>query len=308
LFREKIPARQLSAWLFTAIVPVGLQLMSDSFWGWGGIGGIFGFVLSWMIWHNPREIGKAESIILLIYVWVLLGELLDCTAQSWPVGKSDPAVPLILVVLAAWSGHKGPAAAARVGTVLFWVVLGLYLAVFAAGAQDMQIRWLVPHWNTPDELGILSLLLPCAAAGLLQNPASPGKKGWLTVLYLVAGAMITAGVLSPAQTTEMSNAFYELSRSLNFLGVARRFEALICAGTTVGWFALLSLLLTLCGTYFQNIFSGGGRTGVWLSAVGGTVLKLCGLHINPMLLLMMGAVFWVAMPLLAQGLGKIKKS
>ena len=66
--------------------------------------------------------------------------------------------------------------------------------------------------------------------------------------------------------------------------------------------------LTLCGSYAQKVFPGRGRAGVWAAAGAAAVWKLCGLHINPIYLLLAGTVFWVVVPLLAQGLGKIKKS
>lgn len=264
--------------------------------------------MAWCLWQSSGEKTKGESVLSYIYVTVLIGELLHRTAQSWPAGNSDPAVPLILLVLAAWSAWKGPSAAARVGAVLFWAVLGLYLAVFAAGIKDVRLSWLEPQWNAPDLLGISVLLIPCAGAELLKKRGGPGSVGWLSAAFLLVGAALTVGILSPKQACENTNAFYEMSRSLNLLGVARRFEALTCAGTTVGWFALLSLLLTLCGVYAQKTIPGAGKGGMWLSVTVAAAWKLCGLHIKPVFLLFTGAIFWVIVPLLTQGLGKIKKS
>lgn len=307
MYREKLSGRQLSAWLFAAIVPVGLQIL-DGGWVWTLCFGSLGLVLAWLQWRRPRKPGKTESVILILYVTILMGQLLHYTAQSWPVGNSDPAVPLILLALAAWSAQKGPAAAARVGAVLFWVVLGIYLVVFVAGVKEVKMEWLIPEADMVSPLALELFLLPCAATALLHERATPGKKVALTVAFLVAGTLIAVGVLSPTMTAELPNAFYEMSRSLDLLGVAQRFEAMICAGATVGWFAVLSMLLTLCGTYTKKIFSEQGRVGVWLAAVGAAGWKLCGLHIMPLYLLLAGAVFWVIIPLLAQGLGKEKKS
>lgn len=258
-------------------------------------------------WRRPGTPGKWECTILIIYVTILLGQLLHHTAQSWPVGNSDPAVPLILLVLAARSAQKGPCAAARVGAVLFWVALGLYLAVFAAGVKDVKPEWLLPTMKMPSMLPLVLFLLPSATTALLTERATPGKKGVLTIGFVVAGMAITSGVLSPRMAGELPNAFYEMSRSLDLMGVARRFEATICAGATVGWFALFSVLLTLCGSYFEKMAQGKGRAGVWLTVVGAAGWKLCGLHINPMHVLLAGAVFWVGKPLLTQGLDREKK-
>lgn len=308
MFRERIQARQLSAWLFTAMVPVAIQLLGGESWAMVVVAGIVGMALVCILWQCPRRPSKIECIFLFIYVVVLMGELLQRTSQSWPVGKSDPAVPLILLALAGWSAFKGLSDAARVGAVLFWVVVVLYLAVFAAGVKDVKLSWLEPQWRIPDELGLAVLLLPAATGVLLKEKGTPGKKGWMLVAFVFIGVLITSGVLSQMIAKETTNAFYEMSRSLDLLGVARRFEALICAGTTVGWFALLSLLLSLCSSYVQSLFGGWDRSGVLLATVAAAGWKLCGLHIKPVFLLLTGAVFWVIIPILTQGLGKIKKS
>ena len=233
--------------------------------------------------------------------------MLSYTGQSWPEGDST-AVPLILLALAAWSAQKGPSAAARVGAVLFWFVLIMYLTVFGAGVKDINLPWLKSRWNLPDALGFTVLLLPSASVCLLGTGRKGNGRMVLTVVFTVVAAVITLGVLSPDVAGETSNAFYEMSRSINLLGVARRFEALISAAMTVGWFALISLLLTLCGVLAQNFLAGWGKTGVWLGAVAAACVKLCELHISPWILLLAGAVFWVAMPIVTQGLGKRKKS
>ena len=308
MFREKIPARQLSAWLFAAMVPVALQLLGGASWLWVGVCGLTSLAVTQMLWRAPEDRAKWESAILFIYVVILLGELLCVTAQSWPVGNSDPAVPLILLVLAAWSARKGPAAAARVGAVLFWVVLGLYLAVFVTGGKDIKLMWLKPSSTAPDALGLTVLLLPWAGTSLMRSPGAPGRHGWLTFGFVLMGTIITCGVLSPWIAERTTNAFYEMSRSLDLLGVARRFEALICAGATVGWFGTFSLLLTLCGGYTEKIFPGRSRGAVWIAAGAAVLWRLCGLHIEPIFLLIAGAIFWGLLPLLTQGLGKIKKS
>jgi hypothetical protein len=307
LFREKIPAQQLSAWLFAALVPVALQILGGG-WIWALCIGGFAMALAYIQWRKPREPGKLESAILLLYVTILTGQLLHHTAGSWPVGNSDPAVPLILLVLATWSAQKGPSAAARVGAVLFWAVLGLYAVVLVAGVKDIKMEWLIPELDATSPLALVLFLLPCACLALLREKGTPGKKGVFTVAFVVSGMIITSGVLSPGVAVDLPNAFYEMGRSLDLLGVARRFEALICAGATVGWFALLTVLLSLCGIYTEKIFSGKGREGVVLPAIGAALWKLCGLHIMPWYLLLAGAIFWVIIPFLAQGLGKEKKS
>lgn len=308
MFREKIPAAQLSAWLFAGMTPVLIQLLSGSSWVWLIVAGTASVVIALCVWRLSWEPTRWQAAILLLYNIIVIGSLLHHCDESWPVGNSYPAVPLIVLALAAWSAQKGPSAAARVGAVLFWVVLIMYLVVFGAGVKDVQLRWLKPEWNTPDALGLLVLMVPTVAASLLKPNSKGSVRLMLPAVFVVAAAMITVGVLSAPVAMRLDNPFYEMSRSISIAGVARRFEAVISAGMTVGWFALLSLLLSICGLCAQKFFEGLGRGGVWVGALLSGGWMLCGLHIPGWILLFSGALFWGAMPVLTQGLGIIKKS
>jgi hypothetical protein len=245
---------------------------------------------------------------VLVFNIIVLGTLLRECDESWPVGNSYPAVPLIVLTLAAWSAQKGLSAAARVGAVLFWFVLIMYLVVFGAGVKDVQLRWLEPRWEAPNALGLLVFLVPSAAAFLLREGEKWSARLTLPAIFAVAAAIITAGVMTATVTQRLEDAFYEMSRSISLGGVARRFEALISAGMTVGWFALISLLLSVCGQMVQYLFTSWGRAGVWVSALAAAGWMLCGLTILEWILLLGGALFWVIPPVFAQGLGRIKKS
>ena len=308
MFREKLPSRQLSAWLFAGMTPVLIQLLGGGSWLWTGLAGIVSVLAAGWVWRSKWEPKRWQCPLLLFYIIIVIGEMTHGSAESWPEGNSYPAVPLILLVLAAWSAQKGPSAAARVGTVLFWVVLIMYLVVFGAAVKDVELKWLQPHGRTPDPMGLLLLLTPAAAACLLRSGEKCGPRLTLPAIVALCAGLITAGVLSPAVADKTDGAFYEMSRSIYLMGSARRFEALISAGMTVGWFAMLSLYLTVCGTIFQSLFGRWGKAGLWICALAAAAWLLCGLHIPGWILLITGSVFWVALPVLTQGLEKIKKS
>lgn len=308
MFREKLPARQLSAWLFAGLTPVMIQLLSGIPWLWIGVAGILGNLAVYFVWRSGWEPKRWQCFLWIVYMIMVLGQLASHAAECWPQGEGGLAVPLILMALSAWSAQKGPSAAARVGAVLFWLVLIMYLAVFGAGAKDMRWEWLWPQWEIPHELGLLLFLLPAAAACLLRTEAAWEPRLILPSVFTLCASLITDGVLSSAVASKVDGAFYEMSRSINLMGVAQRFEAVISAGMTAGWFALLSMFLTVCGAMFQRLWGGSGKAGVWISALSAAIWMLCGLHISAWILLFGAAVFWVAMPLLTQGLEKIKKS
>jgi hypothetical protein len=307
LFHEKIPAPQLSAWLFTATVPVLIQLMGGQSWIWVGIAGVISVILTMLLWRRGWKVPKWQCLILYIYTVLLLSQLLPHAAQSWPTGDAT-AVPLILLALAVWSAQKGTSAAARTGAVLFWVVLILYLAVFGAGVRDVQWKWLRPQWDTPDLLGLAVFLVPMATASMLRSRGKTSPRLVLLPAFVLVSVLITAGVMSPTVANKMPNAFYEMSRSINLLGIAQRFEPLISAAMTVGWFAFFSLLLSLCGKYAQKIFAGKGKAGVWVAAIVAAAVRLCGLHISGLILLVCASLFWVGFPILTQGIELEKKS
>lgn len=308
MFHKKIPARQLSAWLFAAITPVLIKLSAGTSWLVLGITAIVCSLAAWCVWKWGSQIrNRWVSLLQCVFIIILIGNLVSESAGSWP-GDNYPAVPLILLALAAWSAQKGPSAAARVGTVLFWFVIIMYLVVFGAGVKDIQPKWLTPQWAGPDWNSVVLLLTPAVAAVLLKQDEKWGPRLLLPAAFLLGAAIIVAGVLSPDVAEKTENTFYEMSRSLNLLGVAKRFEAVISAGMTVGWFALLTLYLTICGRFLENAKKDMEKSGVWIGAVGAAAWMLFGMHISGEILAIIAAVFWVGIPILTQGIGAIKKS
>lgn len=309
MFRETIPARQLSAWLFAAMTPVLIQFLGGTPWLWVEIAGVVSIGAVWSVWRWGIGVQRRWlSLLQVVIIIIVLSQLAGESAQSWPVGNSYPAIPLFLLALAAWSAQKGPSAAARVGTVLFWAVLLIYLLVFGAGVKEIELEWLMPRWSEPNWMGLLLLLTPAVAVHLLRHDEKWGVRLMLPKIFALCAAAITAGVLSPIVAERTNNAFYEMSRSLNLLGVAKRFEAFISAGMTVGWFALMSLYLSICGKLSERLHAGWGRTGVWTASIVAAVLMLCDLHIKDWILLILVTIFWVLIPVLTQGIEQEKKS
>jgi hypothetical protein len=229
-------------------------------------------------------------------------------AESWPAAGTEDAVWLILLFLAAVSAGKGPLAASAVGAVLFWMVLILYSLLFVAGIRDIEIEWLKPQWITPQPLAMAVLLVAPGSCFLAEQSRKNRRTFRPAALMITAAAVLTVGIISPWVAMECADAFYEMSRSVSVTGVTRRLEPLTSGAMTVGWFALMNLLLTQCGILTEKLFGRGGKLGLWLAAAGAAVGSLCGLHISGWLLLGAGTVFWVFLPVLPQGLEPEKKS
>ena len=307
MYRNAVPSRQLATWLCTALIPVLLQLAADIGWFTAGITAIVCGAAVAAVW----KWGKAPNhpvfaCLQYIFIIVLLWNLLPHAALSWP-GDNYPAVPLILLALAAWSAHKGAAAAARVGCVLFWLVLLIYLAVLASGTSDIEVKWLRPEVSAAPWSAATLLLIPSAVLHLREEGSGWMPRLLLSGILLLAGTAITAGVLSPELADNMPDPFYTAVRSLNLLGIGQRFEAVLSAAMTAGWFAVLTALLSTAAAHAERIKTQWGKPGLWGTAGLAALGMLCKLHISWWIALILATVFWVVIPILTQGLVDEKK-
>lgn len=306
MFSEKIPSKQLGSWLFATLTPILIQFLSSTPWYWIVLFGVTSWVVTAMVVRfdtPPKWLRVAQAVFLII----LLGELLGCSADSWQTGNRYPAVPLLILGLATWSAQKGVEAAARVGCVLFWAVLLLYGVVLTAGVGEIEYNWFVFTEAPPNWQGILLLLTPVIAVTLQKKEKTPGKM-ILTVAFVLLASIVTAGVLSPMNATQTENAFYYMSRGLKLADVLSRFEAFLSAAMTAGWFGLCSLYLSVIASHAETIFQGCGRGVIIIAAIVTAGWMLCGLHISAVVLTIIASVFWVVLPILAQGIVKRKKS
>ena len=262
----------------------------------------------WLRWTFGAEpSGKVVSCFQWLLAVMVMIAACRYAQQSWP-GGAHTVIGIILLLLAFWSVQKGTSAAARVGSVLFWFVLILYLVLFGAALKDVRMEWLRPVKGDVNAFGCVLLLTPAAATVHLYNKEGIKPRLLLIGLFAIVSAVLTAGVLSPQVALHKDHAFYEMTRSLNLLGQARRFEAVLSAGMTAAWFALLSLYLSLCKHYSEMLHPEWGTRGTVAAAAIVVVVLLCDLHIPEILLLITGAIFWVLLPILTQGLDRKKKS
>lgn len=308
LYNRDLPHRQVTAWLSAALIPTVIQLTSGASWLSVLIACIVSLLCIWIRWAFGEEPkGKMATILQWAFLTVVLGMSCKASAQSWP-GGSATAVGIILLLLALWSVSKGISASASVGCVLFWFVLLLYMIILGAGVKDVQIEWLKPTKSDVDPFASVLLLTPAAGAIQLSKKETPKHRLLLIGVFCTIAAAVTSGVLSAQVAERKDYAFYEMTRSLNLLGQARRFEAVLSAAMTAGWFSLLSFYLAMCAKLAEKLRPGSGKVGSVAASLIAAVFVLFNLHIPELILLVLGAVFWVLLPLLTQGLVIIKKS
>ena len=300
MYRNVLAPKQLATWLCTALIPVVLQMCIRPHWALLLAVAVC-FLATALVWKWGR-VSRHPILCGLqyLYIIVLLSQLLPHAAASWP-GDNYPAVPLVLLILAAWSAQKGASAAARVGCVLFWLVLLFYLSLMGAAAEQVDPGNWAFSIGSIEPLPLVLLLLPCGAL-VLRKIENGTPRLWLIGVFLLLSCLITQGA-APELLKRTADPLYELSRGIRAFGIAQRFEALLSAAMTTGWFCLLTVLLSCAGAWGSR---NRGVIAVWVAAGGAGVLMLCNLHISWNLAAIMAAVFWVGIPLLTQGLDRRK--
>ena len=264
-------------------------------------------VLMWTVWRWGKFGGRVQAVLGLIFCIFALGGWIRQASYIWPGGNQYPAVPLVIMALAGWSAAKGPKASAAVGCVIFWVVLLVYLVTISTGVLAVEGQWLYWEGFKWDTSSFALSLLPCAAAMWKGRGGVPKRLLVIPALTICAG-VVTVGVLSPTLADVQVNSFLELSKCLTIFGRVRRFEAVVSAGMTLGWFCLATMLLNMCGELSVKLKFGIEKPFVFGSVLLSSVVMLWNLHISWVILGILGAVCWVLIPLLPQGIESEKKS
>lgn len=308
MYSDGISRKRLDAWTFAAVVPTAIQLLSGASW----LAVLLAVLLSLLcvllrVRWGTMPASRWYGMVLWGISSLLLGVLMQESIKCWPRSGHD-AVALILIILALWSALKGVEAASRVGCVLFCLFAVTYLILSAAGVKDMQIKWLKPIRTDVSGLGCVVLLTPALAAFHSDKKHPMTVKLPLIGLFCALAAIVTVGVLSPEIAANKEYAFYEMTRSLTLFGQARRFEAILSAVGTTGWFVLATLYLTICGRMAEGLNPKWGRKGIILAAAVAVVCVIFELDIPEIILLAFAAILWVLIPILTCGMGQIKKS
>lgn len=235
------------------------------------------------------------------WLWMLLviSEFLHWIMLYWPNYGNYHTAPLILLTLAGLSVTKGAEKSARAAGVLLWVIALLLGTILLSGIQEIEWKNLQPQWQMQTAYFIVVMLIPAMGVGLSRT-----KGKYAILLYSTLVSVITTGVMSVVLIEQMSAPFYEMSKSISFLGVGRRFEGLAAMGITIGYFALLAYLLTVTA----NAWEMGRRQkrSVWISALFSALVFLSGMRMNSRLLAIGTLVVWVVFPTI-QKIIKIKK-
>ncbi len=216
----------------------------------------------------PRVFGKALGrVILALYGgwfflyagFVLRGGAERLVAAAYPHSGPEPFF-LALLVLAFLASLGTVRGTARMGTVLWGLLLAVLVFLLLFALTDVDIENLFPLRDVRGG-DVLLGAVPAATAGgvaalftFLGGYADPPKHPMRAFLpmflcFVLAAAMLcftTVGTFGAELTTRLSYPFFTMLRDLTLLGAAQRFEAVIIALWVFSDLVLCALLLR-CG-------------------------------------------------------------
>lgn len=240
-----------------------------------------------------------------LFAAVLLWHLALGTDSAFPQQDTLPFVPLSLLALTAWSVWQGPSAVARAAAVLFFLLLGLYAAVFFFAAGEMDFSRLSVQSQGADLLP-LGVVLLVPFLGCCLRPEKERQEKFPTLFLLLFLFLPAAAAAVCAAVPGSGGSFYTMAGSLEVLSFAQRMEPLVSALMTVGWFCAMSLTALFCGER-AAAWGLAPKYGAVASCLLGIVPIWLNFRIPPQFLLPLGAVFCVFSPLLTQGFVARKK-
>lgn len=306
--KEEAPARRY-AWLTVSMCAPLAQVAGGSEWTTVLATGVICFVLAAIVLTFEMKV-SAKWLLWTQLLWlsVTASEIASWTTAYWPQYQSFPVVPLTLITVAYLAARGGVDRASRAGAVLFWFLLLLFGAVLLAGMKEVELKWLTPGDITLKPRLAIIFLLPLLMAFHEKIPQRIWKPLTGILLFGLAVSVITTGVLSQAIAQESVSAFYEVSRSLSLLGVVERFESVVAAALTLGYFCTLCYVFSTAVQITGKIKSEWEKQGASICAAVASALLLAGINIPPEWHLGVCVVMWVLVPVFSTVIArKIKK-
>jgi hypothetical protein len=260
----------------------------NSSWLWTlAVGISCSFLCLAVLSEEPVVYGKVLGVLQTVLLAVVAGIFATESSLCW---ESDaPMIPMTLIVLSALSAIGGAERSGRVNCVLIWFLAILYIISLAAGLKDLKIEWIRPSEYKNESL--LTVFLIPAVSALIPHDKGRGK--WFVFLLPLFAAVIAlwcAATLSPESASRVRLPFYEYSKSLSFLGIAERFEALVSVAITIGLFSLLNLLFSAAESMYKN--------GSLIAGIIAGIIVTQKVSINPRFVAVGALILWIIVPLL----------
>lgn len=283
---------EYSIWILTAMAAPVIQAASNCSWPVVLVIGVLclGICAGMERFDVGRNPGKWIGSVQWLWMLLVISEFMHWVMFYWPVNQNYHALPILLLALAAYASAGGAERAARAGAVMWWFLLLLIGAVLLSGIGEVDLENLAPSWDIQTAHLVTVMLLPAMGISLSNT-----KQKTAILLFAVLVSAVTVGVLSMTLISQMEAPFYEMSRSLTLLGIGQRFESLVAAGVTLGYYVLLSYLVTVTA----NAWEMGKRhnRSVWITAVFVALVFLSGMRLNSRILALGTIGVWVVLPI-----------
>ncbi len=306
MFRKEVENRPLLVWLFCGMTAPVVQLLAGYDYRLLALTGAVCTLLLCAGLYSNWQYGKVICALQTVWSILVLAKTVQYAAEGWPMAQNATVISLILLGLAGGSAQKGAAAAARTAGLLLLIIGIGYVAILLVGLQEVNVNWVQEHDKVSAELAVYVFLIPGVIASIPRKPLRGKTAAILVVpLFCVLVTVVTCGNVAPRQQTHSSD-FYQMSQSLRLMGLAQRFEALVCGMISIGWFALASLLANGIGANLQKLMPGKAAAGTWGAVCAAAGLVLWKMPMDGRILVIGAVIFWGALPLFTQGIGLLK--
>lgn len=299
-----ISSGSMQNWILAAMIAPGVTIAAGCTWSGVLLSGVIFSCVSTAVLAGCKETvrcGRWVAYAQCIWLGLLCGSYAMMSAGIWGEKRVEIFVSLTLIALAAFSAKEDPVKTAAQNKTILVILRVTVILILVAGIPDRKgtMSFHDCQWNG----GIaLVFLLPCLSV-FLPSERNTIYKVLLTVLCLaVAAAWIVSGC-----TKAESDPFYAYSKSIRLFETARRFEAAISFVFTMGWYALLSLLLSAAGAVAENSGKSRRKCGVAVAVSAAVVSCLCNLRIPFGFAAFLTIIFWGLIPLGTQFLHRKQK-
>ena len=282
--------KQNTVWLLAALA-APLAHFSGSGWLTAVLAAFIVLPLS-LLPKDWTDLNKPLATIQIGWLGAVAGSLLTDSSVYWP-SDNHWAVPLTILILAAWTGT---AAAPRIGAVLALCMALLSIPTVLSAAAHIEFAWLAPGLGEWPWGLTLALLLPNLPAG-----EGSGRKGLLYGGLLAAGfSALVQGAISANVAGEVNDPFYQTARALGYL------EPVVASAVTLGWHAMTAYLLQSA----KIIAKESGMEELWASVltVGtATIFAVTKRQLHTPFWTVLTAFLWVLNPFLRK-ITKVEKT
>lgn len=292
---SKITSAQLTVWIITALIGP-LAFFSDGNWMFTLLAAVLLSLLNWLaVRFGKHWEGPIYAFVQMLWISVLLSQILTFSADCWPTGqRTYPVIPIAMLVLAILTAIKGEKSAANSVSVLFWVSALLLGIVILFGISNVITSNLKPEIQMSNSQILLVLALP-AVTGMLNKERSTILPFVVVAAVAVCISLWISGTLSQQIAEQLQWPFYSAAKSVQILDVAKRFEALVSVGVTIGNYALYSMMLCAAGSIGQPF--GDKKRVIAVTGIVAGVLMLAGLRVHPTASVIICLILWVLFPL-----------